>query len=45
MKKTLKKTNAIVLIIASLSLTLVGCGTGADSSSMDAPLTPISILK
>ncbi len=45
MKKSLKKTNAIILIIASMSLALIGCGTGADSSSMDAPLTPVSILK
>ncbi len=34
MKNLFTKTSAIVLVIASLSVTLVGCGSGADSESM-----------
>ena len=36
MKNSFKKTNAIILLIASMSLALVGCGTGADSAGMGA---------
>ncbi len=36
MKKTFKKTSAIALIITTLSIALVGCGTGADNASMSA---------
>ncbi len=43
MKKSLKKTNAIILIIASMSLALIGCGTGADSSSMSADIGSMSV--
>ncbi len=34
MNKLLKKTSAMALIIIGLSVTLTGCGTEADNSSM-----------
>lgn len=46
MKNSIKKTNAIILLIASMSLALVGCGTGADSSGMSGQSSQsISSLK
>ena len=32
--KLFKKISAMVLLITTISVSLVGCGTGADSSSM-----------
>ncbi|MCF6203784.1 MAG: hypothetical protein L3J59_08955 [Methylococcaceae bacterium] len=40
---SLKKTNAIILIVASMSLALIGCGTDADSSSMSTDIGSISV--
>ncbi len=34
MKSSFKKTSAIVLLLSTLSVTLIGCGTGADSGGM-----------
>ena len=39
MKNSFNKTHAIILLIMSMSLTLVGCGTGADSAGMDSSVT------
>lgn len=45
MKASFKKTRTILLLIAGLSLTLVGCGTGADNSGMGAQSSIVSIMK
>ncbi len=46
MKNLFKKINTITLLIASLSLVLVGCGTGADSGGMGSQSSnAISLLK
>ena len=42
MKQSIKKTSAIALFLTIFSIALVGCGTGADSSSMSA--SPASAL-
>lgn len=46
MKNLMKKTNMTVLLIVSMSLALIGCGTGADSAGMSSqPSQSFSILK
>lgn len=46
MKQTIKKTSAIALFLATLSIALVGCGTGADSASMStSSATTSGLLK
>ena len=44
MKNLFNKTNAMILLLASMSLALVGCGTGADSSGMSGQ-TSVTIVK
>jgi hypothetical protein len=43
MKTIFKKTNAILILIASMSIVLIGCGTGADSSGMGAESSQTTI--
>ncbi len=43
MKTIFKKTNAILILIASMSIGLIGCGTGADSSGMGASSSQTTI--
>lgn len=46
MKNSFKKTSAIVLMIVSMSVALIGCGTGEDSAGMGAQSTlSASLLK
>ena len=44
MKQQIKRTSAIALFLATLSIALVGCGTGADNASMSANSTTVSGL-
>ncbi len=43
MKTIFKKTNAILILIASMSIALIGCGTGADSSGMSGETSQTTI--
>ena len=43
MKIFFKKTNAILILIASMSIALIGCGTGADSAGMGAKTSQMTI--
>lgn len=45
MKNLIKKTNVTVLLIVSMSLALIGCGTGADSAGMSGQSSQSTILK
>ena len=44
MKHIFKKTTAIALFLTTLSVALVGCGTGADGGGMGANATTVSGL-
>ncbi len=39
MKNSFKKTHAIILLLATMSVALVGCGTDADSGGMSGQST------
>ncbi len=45
MKNTLKKISSILILMAGISIGLVGCGTGADSSSMGSTIETPSTSK
>ncbi len=43
MKIFFKRTNAVLILIASMSILLIGCGTGADTSGMGAKSSQTTI--
>jgi hypothetical protein len=46
MKKFFKKSSAIVLLISIVSVSLIGCGTDADSGGMGGKISSsVSALK
>jgi hypothetical protein len=45
MKKFFKKSSAIVLLISIASVSLIGCGTDADSGGMGKSSSPVSAIK
>jgi uncharacterized lipoprotein YehR (DUF1307 family) len=44
MKKLFKKTSAIVLLMLSMSVTLIGCGTSEDSAGMGKSSSTIGLF-